>query len=111
MNKIELIKLQLKTFTQQDVSDYCILNNIINISVLKNLIKLKKLFISLNNIKNISVIQYLKNLELLDIEILELKSDQIVQYINKCKKLKELRYDSEYNMDISEQLNKNIIIK
>ena len=28
MNKIELVNLKLKTFTEQDALDYCILNNI-----------------------------------------------------------------------------------
>ena len=102
MNKINLSNLQLKTFTEQDASDYCLLNNInrhviteldlsgnkltditgiklfknletlylynnetADISVLKDLNKLKTLNISYNQIIDISPIKYLKNLEIL----------------------------------------------
>jgi len=97
MNLIDLENLQLKTFTEQDASDYCSINNINpNEVILLNLsnneltdisgIKLFKnlgyLSIKENLIKNISIIQYLNNLETLNISELELESDQI-QYIKK----------------------------
>ena len=86
-------------------------NKIKNISILKNLIKLKILDISSNPIKNISVIQYLTELKILDIGYLELKSDQI-QYINSLNNLEELWCDYGFkDMDITDKLNKNIEIR
>ena len=123
MNKIILNNLKLKTFTEQDALDYCLLNNInplnitelylsynelTNISGIKLFKNLKILSLEKNQLTDISVIQYLKNLELLDIEILELKSDQI-EYIKSLKKLKYLYCGNGFkDMNITNQLNKNI---
>ena len=125
MNLIDLEKLQLKTFTEQDVLDYCQINNLNldNITVLwlshnsltdisgiklfKNLISL-----NLNNncLKDISIIQYLKKIELLYINNLELESDQI-QYINSLNNLKELIYYKGFkDISVLNKLNKNIRI-
>ena len=97
MNIIYLTDLQLKTFTEQDVLDYCQINNInsdnitelnlycnnlTDISGIKLFKNLGYLSIKENLIKNISIIQYLNNLETLNISELELESDQI-QYIKK----------------------------
>ena len=125
MNLIDLEKLQLKTFTEQDVLDYCQINNlnpdditvlwlshnlltdISGIKLFKNLISL-----NLNNncLKDISIIQYLKKIELLYINNLELESDQI-QYINSLKKLKTLLCINGFkDISVLDQLNKNIKI-
>ena len=95
MNRINLTNLELKTFTEQDALDYCLLNNInpddiiiiylnnnelTDISGIKLFKNLGYLSIKENLIKNISIIQYLNNLETLNISELELESDQI-QYI------------------------------
>ena len=145
MNKIELISLELKIFTEQDALDYCQLNGInpeditqlllydneltdisgvklfknlkslylsnnklIDIFDLKNLINLKVLSLGNNEIKDISVIKNLNNLEILYIQNLELESDQI-EYIKSLKKLKYLYCGNGFkDMNITNQLNKNI---
>ena len=125
MNIINLEKLQLKTFTEQDALDYCQINNInpdnitelyfqnnelTDISGVKLFKNLEYLDIKNNEIKDISVIKYLKDLEYLDITNLKLESDQI-QYINSLKNIKELRcYKGFKDMSVLDKLNKNIII-
>ena len=120
---MNLSNLKLKTFTEQDVLDYCLLNNInpdkiielwlsfnllTDISGIKLFKNLKRLYMNNNKIKDISVIQYLKNLEILYIHNLKLKSDQI-EYINSLKNLKELWcYNGFKDMSVLDQLNKNI---
>jgi len=103
MNILNLKKLELKTFTEQDALDYCQLNNLIpdniiiiylninkltDISVVKIFKNLQQLFLGNNKIKDISVLQNLNNLKYLNINFLRLESDQI-KYINSCKNLKE----------------------
>ena len=125
MNILILNNLELKTFTEQDALDYCLLNNInsdnitelylhnnelTDITGVKLFKNLKELYISNNEIKDISVIKYLKDLEYLDITNLKLESDQI-QYINSLKNIKELRcYKGFKDMSVLDKLNKNIII-
>ena len=125
LHKIELHNLKLKTFTEQDVLDYCLLNNInpdkiielwlshnllTDISGIKLFKNLKRLYMNNNKIKDISVIQYLKNLEILYIHNLKLKSDQI-EYINSLKNLRNLWcYNGFKDMSVLDQLNKNINI-
>ena len=123
MNEIYLSGLNLKTFTEQDALDYCLLNNInsdnitelylhnnelTDITGVKLFKNLKELYISNNEIKDISVIKYLKDLEYLDITNLKLESDQI-QYINSLKNIKELRcYKGFKDMSVLNKLNNNI---
>ena len=126
MNIINLEKLQLKTFTEQDVLDYCQINNInpddiiklylndnklTDITGIKIFKNLEYLDIKNNEIKDISVIQYLNKLEELYITNLRLESDQI-KYINKCKNFKTLYYHLKgfKDMSIVDKLNKNIDI-
>ena len=120
---MNLCHLKLKTFTEQDVLDYCLLNNInpdkiielwlslnllTDISGIKLFKNLKRLYMNNNKIKDISVIQYLKNLEILYIHNLKLKSDQI-EYINSLKNLRNLWcYNGFKDMSVLDQLNKNI---
>ena len=99
MKDIFLNNLQLKRFTERDIKDYCILNNLdintvkyinlgdnelIDISEIKLFKNTEYLYLYNNKIKDISVIQYLKILIYLDISGLELESDQI-EYINDSK--------------------------
>jgi len=122
---MNLCHLKLKTFTEQDVLDYCLLNNInpdkiielwlsfnllTDISGIKLFKNLKRLYMNNNKIKDISVIQYLKNLEILYIHNLKLKSDQI-EYINSLKNLRNLWcYNGFKDMSVLDQL-KNTEIK
>ena len=101
MNKIELYNLDLKTFTEQDVLDYCQINsinpynikelNLINneltdISGIRLFKNLKYLYLNNNKIKDISVTQYLKNLQSLNIDNNKIKDISVLKY------LKELSY-------------------
>ena len=123
MNEINLNFLELKTFTEQDASDYCQINNInikditelhldnnelTDISGIKLFKNLEYLDIKNNQIKDISVIQYLKKLEGLYITNLRLESDQIL-YINSHKKLYELYGGNGFkDMSVLDKLNINI---
>ena len=125
MSEILLNSLKLKTFTKQDVKDYCLLNNInpdniielylydnklTDISGVKLFKNLEVLRLDHNQLINISVIKYLNKLEFLSIINLKLESDQI-KYINSLKKLKYLwRREGFKNMSILDKLNKNIKI-
>ena len=122
-NIINLNDLQLKTFTEQNALDYCLLNNInsenitelylwnnklTDISEIKVFKNLEKLNLAYNKLTNISVIQYLNKLKLLDIRGLELESDQI-QYINDLKNLNFLMcYKGFKDRSVLNQLNKKI---
>ena len=123
MNIINLNDLQLKTFTKQDVLDYCLLNdiNIDNITELylwnneltdisgvglfKNL---EKLNLAYHKLTNISVIQNLNKLKLLNIRSLEIESDQIqyIQFLNNLKKL--FCHNGFKDMSVLNKLNKKI---
>ena len=123
MNIINLEKLQLKTFTEQDALDYCQINNInpdnitelyfqnnelTDISGVKLFKNLEYLDIKNNEIKDISVIKKLKNLQYLRISSLRLKSDQI-KHINNIKSLKTLYCIRGFeNMSDVNKLNKNL---
>jgi len=118
---LHLSDLELKTFTEQDALDYCLLNDInpeeililylyknklTDISGIKLFKNLKRLDLQYNDeIKDISVLKDLNKLEILDIKGLKLESDQI-QYINSLKKLKTLLCNNGFK-DISalKQLN------
>ena len=123
MNEINLNYLKLKTFTEQDALDYCILNNInsenitelylfnnelTDISGVKIFKNLETLDISNNEITDISIIMNFKNLKTLDISYLELESDQI-KYIKSLKNLAYLWCKKGFkNISGLNQLNKNI---
>ena len=122
MNKINLTDLELKTFTEQDVIDYCQINNLntnditelnlnhnelTDISGIKLFKNIKELYLNNNQIKDISVIKYFKDLEILNITNLELESDQI-KYIKKLEIL--FCYKGFKDMTVVNQLNKNIEI-
>jgi len=124
MNKIRLEFLGLKTVTEQDIVDYCSINNInsdditylnlqynnklTDISGIKLFKNLERLELQINQIKDISVIQYLNSLERLSIEYLELESDQI-KYINSGINIEYLWCNKGFkDMSVLKQLNKNI---
>jgi len=122
---MDLTYLKLKTFTEQDTLDYCLLNNInpdkiidlwlshnqlTDISGIKLFKNLKYLYINDNKIKDISVLKDLNNIQVLHIHNLKLKSDQI-QYINSLKNLRNLWCNKGFkDMSVINQLNKNINI-
>ena len=96
-----LINLNLKTFTEQNAKDYCLLNNInqedlieldlsdnqlTDISGIKIFKNLKYLWLSNNKIKNITVLKDLKKLESLNIENNQITDISILKYLN-IKKL------------------------
>jgi len=102
MKEINLNNLQLKTFTEQDVLDYCQLNDInpdnitelyllnnelIDISGLKLFKNLENLSLSNNQIKDISVLKYLKNLEHLNLERNQLTDISVLKDLKKLKQL------------------------
>ena len=123
MNEIFLYSLKLKTFTEQNTEDYCLLNNIdldnitelylinnrlTDISGIKLFKNLKGLCLAYNRLINISVLKDLIKLEILDIRNLRLKSDQI-EYIKSLKNLKELWYYNGFkDMSVLDKLNKKI---
>jgi len=84
-----------------------------NITVLKYLNKLERIDLSKNEIKDISIIQYLTKLEYLDINYLKLESNQI-KYINSCKNLEFLICGFSGFKDksvILKKINENIILE
>ena len=122
---IKLNNLDLKTFTEQDAEDYCLLNNInpdniteltlfnnelTDISGIRLFKNLKELNISNNEITDISVLKNLNKLEVLDINNLELESNQI-KHIKSLNNLEKLYCRKAFkDMSVLKQLNKNINI-
>ena len=93
MNKIiiSLYELKLKTFTEQDVLDYCLLNNI-------NYDSIKELILYKNELTDISGIKLFKNLEYLNIEYNKI-TDIII--LKNLKKLEILYLQNNQITDIS----------
>ena len=102
MNYIKLKSLYLKTFTEQDVLDYCQLNNLnsdniteldlsnnrlTNISGIRHFKNLKILYLENNYITDISVLKDLENLENLDLSYNEIKDISDLKNLNKLKTL------------------------
>ena len=98
MNEIDLSYLKIKTFTEQNVLDYCQINsinynNIINLNLNSNKltdisgIKLFKNLIQLNlesnkRLTDISVLKYLKELSYLYISDTEIKDISVIKNLN-----------------------------
>jgi len=76
MNEIILNELNLKTFTEQDVLDYCQINNI-------NPDNIKELDLWNNKLRNISGVKLFKNLEFLNIENNEITDISVIQDLKK----------------------------
>ena len=102
MNKIKIFldSLKLKTFTEQDAEDYCMLNSInpdkiidlwlshnklTDISGIKLFKNLKYLYINDNKIKDISALKNLTELEMLDIKSNNIKDISVVQSLIQLK--------------------------
>ena len=113
MKQLQLSNLKLKTFTEQDVLDYCKLNdiNIDNITILyldDNLLtdisgvilfkNLKELYLWNNRLKDISVLKDLINLEILSLNQNNIENLSVLKKLNK---LKELRIGDNKITDIS----------
>ena len=120
INSLKIIELFLSFNELTDISGikifknlkalYLTQNRLRDISVLKDLKNLKELSLKNNQIKDISYIQNLKELRFLNINNLKLESDQI-QYINSLNNLEKLWcYNGFKDMNILNQLNKNIEI-
>ena len=102
MDQIKLYNLELKTFTEQNVLDYCQINNInpddityldlsdnkltgiLEIKIFKNL---KRLYIGDNKIKDISCLKDLKELRDLYICNNKIKDISVIQYLTKLRLL------------------------
>ena len=97
---IHLPNLELKTFTEQDVIDYCQINNInpdkiiilnlyknklTDISGIKLFKNLQHLLIWNNRITDISVLKHSIKLELLNISNNEIKNISVIQYLTELK--------------------------
>jgi len=124
MNIIELSYLELKTFTEQDASDYCQLNSIISeniteldlfgneltdITGIKLFKNLKELLLFDNDkLKNISAVQYLNNLEVLKSVNCNIKNISVLKNLIKLKRL-DLGYNQITDISVIQYL-KNIEI-
>ena len=100
MKKLYLNGLDLKTFTQQDALDYCLLNSInpdniitfelysnelTDISGIKLFKNVKKINIGYNNLEDISVLKYLTKLKELYMHNNKITDISAVQYLTKLK--------------------------
>ena len=111
MNKLHLNNLNLKTFTEQDVLDYCLLNNIntndiimlnlndnelTDISGIKLFKNLEELYLNYNKLKNISVLKDLISLKELYISSNNIKNISVINSLVNLKELSinELELDS-----------------
>ena len=80
MNKIILIELKLKTFTEQDVLDYCSINNI-------NINNIIKLYLYNNELTDISGIKLFKNVNKLDLAYNKLTDISVLKDLTGLKEL------------------------
>ena len=102
MNEINLNYLKLKTFTEQNASDYCQINNInsndiktlvlnnnelTDISGIKIFKNLEKLNLAYNKINNISDIENLINLKVLYLNSNPLNDISVIKNLNNLKYL------------------------
>ena len=112
MKEIDLNKLKLKTFSEQDVLDYCQINNInpdniteldlgnnklTDISGIKLFKNLKYLYLWCNNITDITVLKDLNKLEYLWLDNSKIKNISVIQYLKNLKGLyiQKLRLESD----------------
>ena len=80
MNEIYLTHLKLKTFTEQDVLDYCLLSNI-------NSDDITELSLPYNKLTDISGIKLFKNLNTLYLNSNELTDISVLKDLNKLENL------------------------
>ena len=111
MNKIILGELDLKVFSEQDASDYCILNDLYpdditqislynnrltDISGIKIFKNLNVLWLSHNKLINISVSKDLNNIKILNISYNQIKDISVIQYLNNLEilNIEDLKLES-----------------
>ena len=102
MNKIRLGNLQLKTFTEQDALDYCLLNDInpnkiiqlnlnfnklTDISGIRLFKNVKELWLDNNELTDISALKDLNRLQYLKISLNKISDISDIKYLSKLKKL------------------------
>ena len=80
LNNLDLINLNLKTLTKQDILDYCSINNL-------NLNDIIKLYLNDNKLTDITGIKLFKNLISLNLENNELTDISVLKDLNKLKTL------------------------
>jgi len=122
MNKIVLIELKLKTFTEQDALDYCLLNNLYpdnitkldfswnkltDISGIKIFKNTERIYLYNNQIADISVLKYLNNLKTLVLnDNNKIKDISVISNLNKLENL-DLSYNNEIkDISVIKDLNK-----
>ena len=113
MKQIRINNLYLKTFTEQDAEDYCLLNNInqdniielylhnnelTDISGIKLFKNLKRLYLAYNKINNISDIENLKSLNILALAVNNISD---ISFLKNLKDLKKLYLGFNKIKDIS----------
>ena len=76
MNEIILNELELKTFTEQDTEDYCLLNNINHDNIIE-------LYLGFNKLTDISGIKLFKNLEKLTLVENQLTNISVLNNLTK----------------------------
>ena len=102
MNKISLNNLKLKTFTEQDVLDYCQINNInyndiiylnlnenelTDITGIKLFKNLKELYLIYNKLTDISVLKDLNNIKELWLYENRIKDISVIKYLTNLEYL------------------------
>jgi len=80
MNTIHLENLNLKTFTEQNTEDYCLLNNI-------NSDNITELYLNNNELTDISGVKLFKNLEYLNLFNNKIRNISVIQDLNKLEGL------------------------
>ena len=91
MREIILSKLNLKTFTEQDAFDYCLLNSLNSDNIII-------LYLSFNNLTDISGIKLFKNLETLWLYDNKITDISVLKNLNK---LEDLNISNNQITDIS----------
>ena len=121
LNEIDLNRLKLKTFTEQDVLDYCQINNIdpddiiklylsdnelTDISGIKLFKNLKILYLDSNNISDISVLKDLNNLIELYLTNNNISDISALKNLNNLKELYLNNNNKIKNISVIKSLNK-----
>ena len=122
MKEIYLKELNLKTFTEQDASDYCQINNLYpdnitkldfswnkltDISGIKIFKNTERIYLYNNQIADISVLKYLNNLKTLVLnDNNKIKDISVISNLNKLENL-DLSYNNEIkDISVIKDLNK-----
>ena len=119
MNRIDLSNLKLKTFAEQNISDYCLLNNInpddiriinlknnqlTDISGIKIFKNLNELYLNINRLSNISVFKYLTELKKLDIGYNDLTDIPVLKNLTELVDL-DISYNQISNISAVQYLD------